>query len=407
MNRVAITGTGVICALGQDAGSMRSALKQGRSAIAPLAAPFADQLIVRIGAQVLDFDPSAHFSEKQLSLLDRCSQFALAAARQAVAASGLDFRDELGVRTAAIIGSGVGGMVTIDENFRRLYSDGAKRCPPLTIPKMMISAPVSQITMEHGIKGPAFSVASACASANHAIGLAFQMVRSGAVDAVLSGGTESPFTFGSLKAWEAMRIMAPDTCRPFSLGRKGLVLGEGACIFVLENLARAKARGADILGEIVGFGMTSDAMDIVLPSLEGAAGAIRACLADGGLAPEQVSYINAHGTATAMNDVTETRAIRAVFGRHADKLSISSTKSLHGHGLGAAGALELAATLLAMQDGFLPPTANFIGADPQCDLDYVANESRSAQTEIALSNSFAFGGLNAVLAVRNGAMLWR
>jgi nodulation protein E len=407
MNRVAITGTGVICALGQDAGSMRSALKQGRSAIAPLAAPFADQLIVRIGAQVLDFDPSAHFSEKQLSLLDRCSQFALAAARQAVAASGLDFRDELGVRTAAIIGSGVGGMVTIDENFRRLYSDGAKRCPPLTIPKMMISAPVSQITMEHGIKGPAFSVASACASANHAIGLAFQMVRSGAVDAVLSGGTESPFTFGSLKAWEAMRIMAPDTCRPFSLGRKGLVLGEGACIFVLENLARAKARGADILGEIVGFGMTSDAMDIVLPSLEGAARAIRACLADGGLAPEQVSYINAHGTATAMNDVTETRAIRAVFGRHADKLSISSTKSLHGHGLGAAGALELAATLLAMQDGFLPPTANFIGADPQCDLDYVANESRSAQTEIALSNSFAFGGLNAVLAVRNGAMLWR
>jgi nodulation protein E len=405
MNRVAITGMGVISALGQDTASMRSALKQGRSAIGPLTALLADQLIIRIGAQVPDFDPMAHFPEKQLSVLDRCSQLALAAARQAVTASGLDFRNEVGVRTAVIIGTGVGGMVTIDENFRRLYSDGAKRFQPLTIPKMMISAPVSHITMENGIKGPAFTVASACASANHAIGVAFQMVRSGAVDAALSGGTESIFTLGSLKAWEAMRIMAPDTCRPFSLGRKGLVLGEGAGIFVLENLARAKARGADILAEIVGFGMTSDAADIVLPSLEGAAGAMRACLSDGGLAREQVSYINAHGTGTAMNDVTETRAIRAVFGRHADKLSVSSTKSLHGHALGAAGALELAATLLALQGDFLPPTANFTESDPQCDLDYIANESRSARTEIALSNSFAFGGLNAVLAVRNASML--
>jgi len=254
--------------------------------------------------------------------------------------------------------------------------------------------------MEHGIRGPVFAVSSACASANHAMGLAFQMVRAGTVEVAVAGGAEAALTQGALMAWDAMRIMAPDTCRPFSLERKGLVLGEGAAMVVLENMSRAKARGATIIGEIIGFGMSSDASDIVLPSLEGAASAMRACLADAGLAPEQVDYINAHGTGTTVNDITETHAIREVFGSHAERLAVSSTKSLHGHALGAAGAIEMAATLIAMRHGFIPPTANFEAADPQCDLDYVPNEAREAKMEVALSNSFAFGGLNAVLAIR-------
>ena len=399
MNRVAITGIGVISALGPDAAAMAAALRRGHSAIGPLTVTPTDKLLIKIGAEAPGFDPKAHFDGKKLALLDRCAQLGLVAARQAVAASGLDFHGALGARSAAVIGCGVGGIGTLDDSFKLLYGEGAKRFLPMTIPKMMISAAVSHITMAHGIRGPAFTVASACASANHAIGTAYHMVRAGTVDAALTGGTESVFTLGTIKAWEAMRILAPDTCRPFSLGRQGLVLGEGAGIFVLENYDHARARGAGILGEIIGFGMSSDAGDIVLPSMDGAAAAMRACIADTGLAPEAFTYINAHGTGTAMNDVTETRAIRAVFGDHAGKLAISSTKSLHGHALGASGALELAATLLAMQGGFLPPTANFTEADPDCDLDYVPNHARPAATQYAISNSFAFGGLNAVLAV--------
>lgn len=399
MNRVAITGIGVISALGQNTRAMSTALKSGKSAIGPLTVIPTGELLVKIGAEVSDFDPLAHFDQKRLTLLDRCAQFALVAAREAISASGLNFHGELGTRSAAIVGSGVGGMSTLDDNFRRLYAEGAKRFHPITIPKMMISAAVSHITMENGIKGPAFNVASACASANHAIGIAYQMVRAGTVNVAVAGGTESVFTLGTLKAWEAMRILAFDTCRPFSRGRMGLVLGEGAGMFVLENFEHANARGAEIFGEIAGFGMSSDAGDIVLPSLDGAASAMRACLADCGMAPEAFDHINAHGTGTTMNDVTESRAIRAVFGGHADRLSVSATKSLHGHALGAAGAIELAATILAMRGGFTPPTANFIERDPDCDLDYVPNVTRNAQINMAMSNSFAFGGLNAVLAV--------
>jgi len=259
---------------------------------------------------------------------------------------------------------------------------------------------MSHITMEHGLTGPSFTVASACASSNHAIGVAYQMVRSGMVEAAVTGGTEAVFCFGTFKAWEALRVMAPDTCRPFSKGRSGMVLAEGAGIFVLENLERAQARGAEILGEIIGFGMSSDAADIVLPSVTGASAAIKACLDDAGLNPDDVDYINAHGTGTVANDATETKAIRAVFGAAADKLAVSSTKSLHGHGLGAAGAIELAATLMAMKNGFIPPTANYVAPDPECDLDYVPNTARDGKIQVAMSNSFAFGGHNAVLAIR-------
>jgi nodulation protein E len=299
-----------------------------------------------------------------------------------------------------VLGAGVGGQTTQDENYFRVYREGAKRLHPFTIPKLMISAAASHITMEHGITGPSFTVASACASANHAIGIAFHMVRSGSVEVAITGGTEATITFGTMKGWDALRVMAPDTCRPFSRDRKGMVLGEGAAVAVLESLERAQARGAEILAEVVGFGMRSDAGDIVLPSPEGAAAAIRGCLADARLAPEQVDYINAHGTGTAANDITETKAIHAVMGPHAKRLAVSSTKSMHGHALGAAGALELAATVIALRDGFIPPTANFTEADAQCDLDYVPNEARAQPIGVAMSNSFAFGGQNAVLGLR-------
>ncbi|HEY0282686.1 MAG TPA: beta-ketoacyl-[acyl-carrier-protein] synthase family protein [Rhizomicrobium sp.] len=400
MNRVVITGLGIVSPLGNSVTDVAASLRAGRGAIGPLTLFPTDGLITKIGAEVRDFDPAAHFSDKQLPLLDRCAQLALVAARQAVAQSGLSFRDGLGSRAATIIGSGVGGMNTLDESFHRVYAERAKRVHPFTVPKLMISAAMSHITMEHGITGPSFTVASACASANHAMGVAYHMVRAGSVDVAVTGGTESVFTFGAIKAWEALRVMALDLCRPFSRNRSGMVLGEGAAIVVLENRARAEARGAEILGEIVGFGMSSDASDIVLPSAAGAASAMRACLADAGLAPEDVDYINAHGTGTVANDLTETKAIHMVFGDHAKKLAVSSTKGMHGHALGAAGALELAATVIAMQEGFIPPTTNFTEADPECDLDYVPNQARAARIEVALSNSFAFGGHNAVLAIR-------
>ncbi len=400
MTRVVVTGLGAFAAPGKNAAEFEASMRAGKSAIGPLTFIRTEGLLVKIGAEVGAFDPKQHFDDTKLALLDRFSMFGVIAAREAVADSGLAFRNGLGARTAVIIGSGVGGQTTLDDNYYRIYAEGAKRLHPFTIPKLMINAPTSHISMEHGITGPSFSVASACSSANHAIGIAFHMVRSGAVEAAVTGGAEATVTYGTMKGWEALRVMAPDTCRPFSKDRKGMVLGEGSAILVLETLERAKARGAHIHGEIVGFGMSSDAGDIVLPAASGAAAAMQACLADGKLQPEEVGYVNAHGTGTAANDVTETKAIHMTFGAHAKKLLVSSTKSMHGHALGAAGAIELAATLLALRDGFIPPTANFTEADPQCDLDYVPNAAREVQVEVAISNSFAFGGHNAVIAVR-------
>jgi nodulation protein E len=264
----------------------------------------------------------------------------------------------------------------------------------------MANAGASHISMEFGITGPSFTISTACSSAGHAIGQAYWMVRSGVTDLALTGGSEAPFSFGILKAWEAMRVVSPDTCRPFSRDRRGMILGEGSAMFVLEPLEAARARGARIHAEIVGFGMSADACHITQPSSDGAARAMRAALRDAGLAPEQIGYINAHGTATLANDPTETAAIRSVFGAHTAKMPVSSTKSMHGHALGAAAALECLATVLALRDGVLPPTANFNEPDPDCDLDVVPNQARPAQVEYALSNSFAFGGLNAVLALR-------
>jgi len=402
MQRVAITGMGAISPLGVGAEALWQGLREGRSAIGPLQHPDAERLRVKIAAQVpASFDPAANIDERTLPLLDRTSEFALHAAREAITQSGLDFsRDELGLRTAVIVGTGVGGETTQDEQSRRLYADNATRVHPLSIVRLMTNASASQISIAWGLRGPTFAVASACASANHAIIQAAQMIRYGLADVAIAGGTEACLTYGALRAWEAMRVLADDTCRPFSANRHGLVLGEGAGIFVLESMEHAQARGAVILAELAGTGMTADATDIVMPSATGAATAMAQALADAGLAAQDVDYINAHGTGTLANDVTETKAIRLAFGAHADRLAVSSTKSMHGHALGASGALELVAVIGALRDRVVPPTANLDQPDPACDLDYVPNVAREMPVRAALSNSFAFGGLNAVLAIK-------
>lgn len=399
--RVVISGLGVVSACGVGLDALRDGLRGGKTAIRAVESLPVEKLLVKVGGEVAGYVPRDHFHPKRLQLLDRFSQFAVVAAREAVQGAALEFRDTpLAEQTAVSLGTGVGGKTTDDEAFYRLYAEGVPKVNPLTIPRLMTSAATSHVTMELGVTGPAFAVTSACASATHAIGQAYWMVRHGQVEAALTGGSEACFTLGTWKAWEAMRVMAPDVCRPFSQGRRGMVLGEGAAVAVIEPLERAQARGAKIWAEIVGFGMSADAGHIVEPCSDGAARALRFALRDAGLAPEQIGYINAHGTGTASNDASETRAIRQVFGGHADQLAVSSTKSLHGHALGASGAIELAATALALREGYLPPTLNYLGADPACDLDYVPNQGREVQVEAALSSSFAFGGLNAVLALR-------
>jgi nodulation protein E len=333
-------------------------------------------------------------------MLDRFAQFAVVAARQAVAQSGIDWTPELRDTSAIITGSCVGGQSTENQGFWDVYKMGKPRVHPMTIPKTMANGGASAISLEFGITGPAYTVSTACASSAHAIGQAFWMVRSGLCDVAITGGSEAPFSYGILKAWEAMRVISPTTCRPFSRDRNGMVLGEGGAMLVIEALEHAEARGARPLAEIIGFGMSSDAHHITQPSAEGAAKAVRMALRDAGIGPEQIGYVNAHGTGTAVNDVTETRALHMAFGEHARRLAVSSTKSMHGHTLGAAGAVEFAASTLALGSGILPPTVNFSEPDPECDLDYIPNEARAAEVEYAISNSFAFGGLNAVLALR-------
>ena len=402
MRRVAITGAGVICALGRNAADVAESLRQGRSGISRIESADCSQLRFQNGAEVRDYCHQPYFDDRRADFIDRFAQFAVIAAREAVADAGIEWTPERRETAAIITGSCVGGQSTEDIGFQEVYKLGHNRVHPLTIPKTMANAGASHISMEFGITGPSFTISTACSSAGHAIGQAFWMVRTGITDLALTGGSEAPFSFGILKAWEAMRVVSPDTCRPFSRDRRGMILGEGGGMFVLEPLEAARARGARIHAEIVGFGMSADACHITQPSVDGAARAMRAALRDADLQPEQIGYINAHGTATPANDPTETAAIRAVFGAHAGRLAVSSTKSMHGHALGASAALECFATILALRDGVLPPTANFNQVDPECDLDVVPNQARSAQIEWALSNSFAFGGLNAVLVLRKG-----
>jgi len=398
--RVAITGLGIISPLGLNLAETWESLRVGRSAIGPIKSVDCSNLRFQNGAEVHGYDPTKHFESGKEDYIDRFAQFSIVAAREAMQSSGLELTPELRERTAIVCGSAVGGQSAIEKGFEDLYVANRGRVHPLTIPKTMSNAGASHIAMDLGLSGPTYTISTACSSANHAIGQAFRLVRDGEADLAVTGGSEAMFTIGMLKSWEAMRVIAPDTCRPFSKDRRGMVLGEGGAMMILEPMEAAKARGAKIYAEICGFGMTADAFHLTQPTTDGPARAMRGAIREAGLSPEAFGYINAHGTGTAGNDPVETRAIRAVFGAHADKLAVSSTKSLHGHALGGAGALEAVATVLALHYGILPPTGNYLGPDPECDLDYIPNQPRTLQVEAALSNSFAFGGLNAVVAFR-------
>jgi nodulation protein E len=398
--RVAITGLGIVSPLGLNLAETWKGMSEGRPAIGPIEGIDLSTLRFQSGAQVRGFDALKHFQGGKDAQIDRFAQFSVVAAREALSDSGLELTPHLREQGAIVCGSAVGGQSALEDGFEDLYVAGRGRVHPLTIPKTMANAGASQISMDLRVSGPTYTVSTACSSSNHAIGQAFRLVRDGDVEMAITGGSEAPFTIGLLKAWEAMRVIAPDTCRPFSKDRRGMILGEGGAMMILEPLEAAQARGARIYAEICGSGMSSDAHHLTQPTVDGPARAMRAALRDAGLHPEQVGYINAHGTGTPGNDPTETRAIREVFGTHADKIAVSSTKSLHGHALGAAGALEAIATIMALYHGILPPTANYNERDPECDLDYIPNHSRTASIHAALSNSFAFGGLNAVVAFR-------
>ena len=400
MNRVVITGAGTINALGGSVPETLQAMREGQLGIGPLQMRDLDRLTVKIGGQIKDFDPEAHFDRQKLALYDRVTQLVLLASREAMAQSGLEITEELSETTGVVLGTAAGGMNTWDDNFRSVYEEGKNRVHPFVVPKLMTNAAASHLSMAHNIKGPSLTVSTACASSNHAIGLAFQMVRSGMAQVMLAGGGDAMLTFGGIKAWEGLRVMSKTACRPFSANRSGMVQGEGAGVFVLETYEGAKARGAEILAELIGFSMTSDAGDIVMPNQQGAVRAIRGALRDARLDPQDIGYINAHGTGTAANDKTECAAVTEVFGAHAPALMMSSTKSMHGHLIGGTGAVELLACLMALRDGVIAPTIGYEQPDPNCAVDVVPNVARQANVTAALSNAFAFGGMNAVLALK-------
>ena len=400
MKRVVITGAGTINALGHDVPETLAAMREGRCGIGQLEFRDVERLSIQIGGQIKGFEAEGHFNRQQMTLYDRFTQFTLMAAREAIKQSGLEFSGDLANRAGVVLGTAGGGVSTWDDNYRAVYEEGKNRVHPFVVPKLMMNAAASHVSMEYNLRGPSFTVSTACASSNHAMAQAFQMVRSGMSPAMITGGSESMLCFGGIKAWEGLRVTSRDACRPFSANRNGMVQGEGAGIFVFEEYDHARARGAEIMAEVAGYAMSSDAADIVMPSKQGASRAIAGALRDGGIAADKVGYINAHGTGTAANDKTECAAVADVFGRHADRLMISSTKSMHGHLIGATGAVELLACIMALRDGIIAPTIGYEEFDPECALDVVPNEAREAKVEVALSNAFAFGGLNAVLALK-------
>ncbi|MBN9233061.1 MULTISPECIES: beta-ketoacyl-[acyl-carrier-protein] synthase family protein [Phyllobacteriaceae] len=397
--RVVITGIGGICGLGTDAASIWNEMKAGRSAIGQVVGADLHQLKVQVGSEIRTL-PEHGLERRRLVTMDRFSLLAIIAAKEAMRQSGLVVGQDNTYRFGATVGVGVCGWEAIEENYRALLLNGKNRADIFSVPKVMPGAAAGQVSMEFGLRGPVFGVTSACSSANHAIASAVDQIRLGRADVMLTGGTDAPLVWGIMKAWEALRVLSPDTCRPFSADRQGLVMGEGAGMAVLESYEHAVARGATILGEIAGVGISADASDIVAPTVEGPEAAMRFCLADAGFNPEDVDYLNAHGTGTKANDQIETAAIKRAFGDHAYKLSVSSTKSMHGHALGASGALEMIACIMAIRDGVVPPTANYREPDPDCDLDVTPNVARERPVRTALSNAFAFGGTNAVLAFK-------
>jgi len=397
--RVVVTGQGVVSSVGIGVDAFWNALKNAECGIDEVTLFDTDELYITIAGEVKGFDPKVHCPTKQFMLADRYSQFAGCAANEAMTQSGLDvpFKGEEGYRAACIIGSGIGGVSTMEHSYKMLFEEKKRATHPLTLLKTIGSSAAAHVSIEYGITGPCFGVVSACSTAPHSIGLVYRMIREGMCDVGIGGASEASLNWGTTRAWQAMRVLSPDGLFPFAKGRNGTVLGEGAGVLVLEEYERAKARGATILAELVGYGMTSDAADMVNPSIEGASSAMQIALDDAGLAPGDIDYINAHGTATTVNDFNETNAIKRVFGKAANDLSISSTKSMHGHCLGAGGGVEAVAVIKSMHDGIVPPTIGFDEPDPDCDLDYTPNKPRKRDVTYAMSNSFAFGGLNAVL----------
>ncbi len=408
--RVVITGMGVIASPGSNVKSFFDSLLTGRGAVRrhqTIRAGWTERLNCKIAAVVTDYDPLQHFTEKEIDQLDRFSQFALVAAKEALAQAGIErFTEAQQPRLGVAIGSAYGGTESLDANFFALYSKNASRLPPLVIPRLMYNAATCQVSMRWQARGPCVAPTTACSSGAHAIGEAARMIERGDADFMLAGGSDAPITYGVLRCWEGMRVLAPEgddatrACRPFSRDRQGIVIGEGAAMFLLEEFEAARKRGGPILSELAGYGANSDASHITHPSVEGPAAAMRLALADAKLGPGDIDYVNAHGTGTRVNDVIETNAIKQAFGERARRLPVSSSKSMHGHVMGASGAIELVACVEALRRGVVPPTANYTEPDPECDLDYVPNQPRELPLRAALSSSFAFGGLNAVLIVK-------
>jgi 3-oxoacyl-[acyl-carrier-protein] synthase II len=406
--RVVITGLGAVTPLGNDVPTTWDALVAGRGGISSITSFDTSDMEVRIAAEVKDFDPVALFDRRIARRNDRFTLFALEAARQAVADAGLDFDNGLGRVTGVFIGTAIGGILTLLENYQVLQKSGPRRVSPLMVPMMMPNAASATVAITYGLRGPNLSVASACATGSHAIGEAAEVIRRGQAEVVISGGSEAVITRLALSAFNNMGAVSTRNdepqraCRPFDAERDGFVMGEGAGVLVLESLSRAQRRGARIYAELIGYGATSDAFHITAPEDDGigAARAMQEALENAGLAPEDVDYVNAHGTSTILNDPIETRAIHLVFGAHAGRLSISSTKSMIGHLMGAAGAVEAIACVKSLETGWVHPTLNHEHPDPACDLDYVPNRARHLEPRVALSNSFGFGGHNGCLVFR-------
>jgi beta-ketoacyl-acyl-carrier-protein synthase II len=405
--RVVVTGMGVMSPVGNDRDQFFDNLLNGRSGIRKLSAKFACDLTANIGGEV-DYDPAGRFPRPKLALLDRFSQFALEATAQAIRDAGIEFEESLKDRTGVFVGTGVGGASTIEAGYEEIFLRGKDRLPPHTVPRAMNNAAAGHISIEHSLRGPSYTYSTACSSSAIAIGEAYRAIRHGYIDAAIAGGAESLLTLGTIRAWEALRTLAVTdaqdpaaSCRPFSKDRTGLVLAEGAGMLVLESFDRASRRGARIHAEVIGYGAASDASHLTRPGEEGQVRAIRLALADAGSPPDEIDYINAHGTATLAGDMIETAAIKKVFGERAAHIPVSSTKSMHGHLMGAAGAVEFIASIMAIGRGAVPPTANLRVPDPECDLDYVPNLARGGfAVRTVMSNSFAFGGSNAVLIGR-------
>jgi 3-oxoacyl-[acyl-carrier-protein] synthase II len=409
MRRVVITGIGVISPQGNDAETLFSNLMEGRSAVREVITEGPKGLHTNVGAAVA-FDPEQYVSQRpdqRMAQLDRVTQFSIAAAALAAKDAGVEFTDANRTRAGVSFGTGMGAANALEETFAQLLLRDPDRVKPLTVLKVMNNASAGHIAMQHGLAGPDLTYSCACSSSSVSIGEAFRQIRHGYADVMIAGGAEAPLTFGFFKSWEAMHVLAiPDranpsaACRPFAKDRTGLVLGEGAAMVILEERDAAMRRGARIYGELIGYGSSNEYLHITKPSVEGQANAMSLALADAKIASDDIDYINAHGTGTVLNDVTETRAIKKVFGDRAYKIPVSSTKSMHAHLLGGAGALEFVISLLAMNRGGVPPTANLDVPDPECDLDYVPFRGREQAVRCVMSNSFAFGGTNAVLIAK-------